>query len=227
MDKIRYNVNGKSLLVRLAAVLMLLSAMFRVMGYWGFWKEQTECFGYMQILLPIVCNIAFAVMILYFGEKCFSLTLIPVLMGVAFFVVKATDMKVFPMLVCVIVSVLAGVIYLATVFGIVKTKWLLAAVIGVPLLYQLIIRDGATILAKENAMTMDEFIPELSILCILLSLLLVVFAMKKRKPEELEAVNGEIFGDEYIAEDAKDKNETENAALPEEKTETSLEEKQE
>lgn len=225
MDKIRYNVNGKSLLVRLAAVLMLLSAMFRIIGCWGFWKTQSECFGYMQVLLPIVCNIAFAAMILYCGEKHFSLTLIPVLMGVAFFVVKATDMKVFPMLVCVIVSVLAGVIYFATVLGIVKTKWLLAAAVGVPLLYQLIFRDGATLLAKENAMTMDEFIPELSILCILISLLLVVFAMKKKKPEEGEALDGEIFGEEYIAEDNQDKDETEKAALPEEKTEASREEK--
>ena len=225
MDKIRYNVNGKNLLVRLAAVLMLLSAMFRIIGYWGFWKTQSECFGYMQILLPIVCNIAFAVMILYCGEKHFSLTLIPVLMGVVFFVVKATDMKVFPMLACVIVSVLVGVVYFATVLGIVKTKWLLTAAFGVPLIYQLIFRDGATLLAKENAMTMEEFIPELSVLCILISLLLVVFAMKKRKPEEAEAVDGEIFGDEYIAEDNQDKNETEKAALPEEKSEASREEK--
>ena len=225
MDKIRYNVNGKSLLVRIAAVLMLLSAMFRIIGCWGFWKTRTECFGYMQVLLPIVCNIAFAAIILYCGEKHFSLTLIPVLMGVVFFIVKATDMKVFPMLVCVIVSVLAGVIYFATVFGIVKTKWPLTAVFGVPLLYQLIFRDGATLLVKENSMTMDEFIPELSILCILISLLLVVFAMQKRKPEEVESVDGEIVGDEYIVEDIRDNNETEIAALPEEKSEASREEK--
>lgn len=224
MYKVKYSVNGKSLFVRIAAVLMLLSVMFRLIGYWGFWKNQSACFGYMQILLPILCNIAFAVLIVYFGEEHFALTLIPVVLGAVFFIVKATDMNVIPMLVCMVMTALTVVVYIATVLGGIESKWILAGVFGVPLLYQLIIRDGATIVAAENAMPMDKFIPELSLLCILTALLLVVFAMKKVVPGEPEIFEGEIVdGDSPVEEIVG----TEEPALLENKCETSQEDEKE
>jgi len=195
MNKIRYSVSGRNVFIRIAVTLMILSVLFRLMGYWGFWKNQTACFNYMQLLLPALSCIIYAVMLLKIGEKHFAFTLIPVYMGVVFFVVKAVDMKLFPMILCIAVSVLFGVVYTLTVFGGLPSKWALIGITAVPLLYQLIVRDGATLLAKENSMTMAEFIPELSILCILTALLLTAIAMKKYTPEDPDAIMGDVEGE--------------------------------
>ena len=183
MQKTRYRVNGKSIIIRIAAVLMYLAVVFRLLSCWGpLWKGADVFFVTTQVALPVVSCLLFAVMIRKLGEKLFVLTFIPVLMGVVFFVIYATTLSVISMIVCIIVSVVVAVVYTTTVMGGFDTKWFLPPLFGVPFLYRLIVKDAATIMVKENAMSLGEFIPELSILCMLLSLLLVSFAMKKKKP---------------------------------------------
>lgn len=214
-EKIRYKVDGKGIFARLAAICMLLSMVFRLMGYWGFWNKQTAFFCYMQILLPILCGILFIVILLYLGKKAFWLTVIPVCLGAVFFIVKSADFDgFFKTVLCIVVSVLTAVVYTSVIFGKVKSKWLLVPVFGLPLLYQLIIRDGATFLAREGAMTLNEFIPELSVLLILLSLLLTVFAMKKRKPDDETAFETEDLTNPD-GEKPEEKKENETASVEE------------
>lgn len=206
MDKVRYSVNGKSFIIRAAAFFMAVSMVFRVMGYWGFWKYQTPAFCYMQILLPIVCGLMFMAVILFAGGRAFWLSSIPVVLGAVFFIVKAASSDgILNTVLCVIVSLLAAILYCSAVFSRQGEKWPLMLVFGLPLLYQLLIRDRATILAQEGAMSLDEFIPELSVLCILLSLLLTVFAMKNGVPQELETVEGQVLVDEISPEDTMEK----------------------
>lgn len=214
-EKIRYKVDGKGIFARLAAICMLLSMGFRLMGYWGFWNKQTAFFCYMQILLPIVCGILFIVILLYLGKKSFWLTVIPVCLGAVFFIVKSADFDgFFKTVLCIVVSVLTAIVYTSVIFGKAKSKWLLVPVFGLPLLYQLIIRDGATFLAREGAMTLNEFIPELSVLLILLSLLLTVFAMKKRKPDDETAFETEDLTNPD-GEKPEEKKENETASVEE------------
>lgn len=222
MEKIRYSVDGKSIFVRISVFFMVVSMVFRIMGYWGFWKNQTPAFCYMQILLPVVCGILFIVSILFLGKRAFWLTSVPVVLGAVYFIVMATDLKgILPTVLCVVVSVLTVIVYCSTVFGKGRKKWALILIFSLSLLYHLLIKDRTTILAQEGAMTLNEFIPELSILCILLSLLFMVFAMKKRVPEVLETVDGEALVDELEAEDMISLPEAEKPA--EEKAEASAE----
>ena len=88
-DKIRYSVSKRNFFVKLAVIFMLLSALCRFLGYWGFWSNQKSSFIVFQIALPILCNLLFIVLILYAGRRLFSLTFIPVLLGVMFFIIKA------------------------------------------------------------------------------------------------------------------------------------------
>ena len=88
-EKIRYSVGRKNFFVWLSVVLMALSALCRFFGYWGFWSNQTAQFNIFQIALPILCNILFAVIVIYAGQRFFSLTFIPVMLGVMFFIIKA------------------------------------------------------------------------------------------------------------------------------------------
>ena len=65
-------------------------------------------------------------------------------------------------------------------FGVIRTKWLLAPLFGLPLLYHIFVEDRNTLLANENAMSLGDWLPEISVLCVMMSLLLICFAMKKR-----------------------------------------------
>ena len=88
-EKIRYSVSRKNFFVKLAVIFMILSALCRFLGYWGFWSNQTAGFVTFQIVLPILCNLLFIVLVLYAGRRFFSLTFIPVILGVMFFIIKA------------------------------------------------------------------------------------------------------------------------------------------
>ena len=67
-EKLRYSVSRKNFFVKLSAFFMLLSMLCRLLGYWGFWANQTSDFVLTQILLPVMCNLLFVVVILYMGR---------------------------------------------------------------------------------------------------------------------------------------------------------------
>lgn len=94
-EKIRYSVSRKNFFVKLAVIFMILSALCRFLGYWGFWSNQTAGFVTFQIVLPILCNLLFIVLVLYAGRRFFSLTFIPVILGVMFFIIKASGLTAY------------------------------------------------------------------------------------------------------------------------------------
>ncbi len=180
-EKLRYSVSRKNFFVKLSAFFMLLSMLCRLLGYWGFWANQTSDFVLTQILLPVLCNLLFVVVILYMGRRFFALSCVPVILGVVFFIIKALGFdSVIHMILCICLYLAVAIIYTATVFGVIRTKWLLAPLFGLPLLYHIFVDDLSTLRADENAMSLGEWLPEISVLCIMLSLLLICFAMKKR-----------------------------------------------
>ena len=180
-EKLRYSVSRKNFFVKLSAFFMLLSMLCRLLGYWGFWANQTSDFVLTQILLPVMCNLLFVVVILYMGRRFFALSCVPVILGVVFFIIKALGFdSVIHMILCICLYLAVAIIYTATVFGVIRTKWLLAPLFGLPLLYHIFVDDLSTLRADENAMSLGEWLPEISVLCIMLSLLLLCFAMKKR-----------------------------------------------
>lgn len=180
-EKLRYSVSRKNFFVKLSAFFMLLSMLCRLLGYWGFWANQTSDFVLTQILLPVLCNLLFVGVILYMGRRFFALSCVPVILGVVFFIIKALGFdSVIHMILCICLYLAVAIIYTATVFGVIRTKWLLAPLFGLPLLYHIFVDDLSTLRADENAMSLGEWLPEISVLCIMLSLLLICFAMKKR-----------------------------------------------
>lgn len=179
--KLRYSVSRRNIFVKLSAFLMLLSMICRLLGYWGFWANKPTDFVLTQILLPILCNLLFAVVVLYMGERFFTLSVIPVVMGVVFFIIKALGFdSVIHMILCICLYLAVALIYTATVFGVIRTKWLLAPLFGLPLLYHIFVEDRNTLLANENAMSLGDWLPEISVLCVMTALLFICFAMKKR-----------------------------------------------
>lgn len=179
-DKIRYSVSKSNFFVKLAVIFMMLSVLCRFLGYWGFWSNQNSSFIIFQIVLPILCSLLFIVLILYAGRRLFSLTFIPVLLGVMFFIIKAFGFdSILHTILCICLYLAVAFIYTATVFGVIRTKWLLAPLFGLPLIVHIYL-DRDMIAPEGKAVELSELLPEISVLCIMAALLCTCFAMKRR-----------------------------------------------
>lgn len=179
-EKIRYSVSRKNFFVKLAVIFMILSALCRFLGYWGFWSNQTAGFVTFQIVLPILCNLLFIVLVLYAGRRFFSLTFIPVILGVMFFIIKAFGFdSILHTILCICLYLAVAFIYTATVFGVIRTKWLLAPLFGLPLIVHIYL-DRDMIAPKGKTVVLAELLPEISVLCIMAALLCICVAMKRR-----------------------------------------------
>lgn len=180
-EKLRYSVSRKNFFVKLSAFLMGLSVLFRLMGYWGFWNNCEQSFIITQIALPIACCILFIINILYMGKRLFSLSFIPVLFGVVFFIIKSFGFdSILHTILCIMLYILVAFIYTGTVFGVIRTKWLMLPLFGLPFIYHILVEDRNTILATDNAMSLADWLPEMSVLCVMLALFFITFGMKKR-----------------------------------------------
>lgn len=179
-EKIRYSVSRKNFFVKLAVIFMILSALCRFLGYWGFWSNQTAGFVTFQIVLPILCNLLFIVLVLYAGRRFFSLTFIPVILGVMFFIIKAFGFdSILHTILCICLYLAVAFIYTATVLGVIRTKWLLAPLFGLPLIVHIYL-DRDMIAPKGQTVALAELLPEISVLCIMAALLCICVAMKRR-----------------------------------------------
>lgn len=176
--KIRFYVEKNSWLVQASVILMVLSLAFRLAGSVGRWWD--ELYAVTQILLPALCNVLFVLCLLLLGKRFFAATAVPVLLGLVFFMIRIFDMQLGTLhsVLCLLLYIAVGVLYTATVFGRIRTKWLLVPLFALPFIYHVAVEDAAVIRAGE--MSFAYCMQELSVLCIMLSLFFSSLAMKKK-----------------------------------------------
>lgn len=175
----RFYLERSSAWAQLCIIFMLLSAIFRLFGVWGRWED--EFFRNTQILLPLCCNLLYAMFVFLFGKRGFFMSIIPVLMGVAFFIIKALGFDSWlHTVLCIILYLAVAVIYSGTVLGFIRSKWLLPPLFGLPFLYHIFVEDLARLRDTVNPMTLGEGLQELSVLCVMAALFCVGMGLKKR-----------------------------------------------
>ena len=175
----KFYVEKTSFWAEASVILMVISAVFRLIGCIGQFGD--AYFAVTQIALPIACNLLFILIVMTMGGKFFFMTTVPVLFGVVFFILKALSFDSWLHIVlCIVLYVLVAVLYTATAFGFIRTKWLLVPLFALPFLYHVLVEDFAAI--KNNTMSFSAGMQEMSVLCIMLSLLCIAFAMKKKRP---------------------------------------------
>ncbi len=182
-ERVKFYVEKQSFWVQASVIFMALSAAFRLFGCWGLWED--SFFAVSQIALPLCCNILFILCVLLLGKKALWSTALPALLGVAFFIIKAfTFDNWIHTLLCLLLYLLVAVLYTGTVFGFIRTKWLLAPLFGLPFLYHVLVEDMAALRDTARPVSLAAGMQELSVLCIMLSLLFLSFAMKKHRAEK-------------------------------------------
>jgi len=190
-EKLRYDVNPKGFFARLTVTLLALSLLFRFIGYWGFWANKTALFNWTQILLPSASCLLYILCVSLLGKKAFSLSFIPVFLGAVFFVFRAFDFdSIIHTVLCIILYAAIAVFYYSVVLGRIS-KWVLLPIFGLPFIYHILVEDLNTLKFNEKAMSLSDWLPELSILCIMLALFFITFAMAKREPKSVPIEEGE------------------------------------
>lgn len=219
-EKIKFYVEPKGFLAQTSVILMALAVVFRIIGCWGLWTD--EFFAVTQIALPIASGLLFILLLVLLGKHALWATSLPVLMGVAFFILKAFGFEsVVHTVLCILLYVLVAVLYVATVFALIRTKWLLIPLFALPFLYHILVEDLAALRDTAHPVTLAAGLQEISVLCIMLSLLFASLAMKKKKPQPVEVELPKMKAPKVIPpqreeENAEETQQEENAALPEE-----------
>ena len=149
--KIKYYVEKNSFWTSAALIFMLLSIIFRGIGCWGLWNDRE--FLITQIILPIASGLLFILLLAVLGRHALWTTFLPVLGGVAFFVLKALKFEnTTQMLLCLLLYAAVAILYCGTVFTLIRTKWLLPPLFGIPFVIH-IARDLPRLSDTANPVT--------------------------------------------------------------------------
>ena len=176
--KIKFYVERTGFWTEAALIFMTLAIVFRVIGCWGLWDDRY--FLLTQIVLPIASGLLFIVLLALLGKHALWTTFLPVLGGVAFFVIKALSFEnTTQMLRCLLLYAVVAIVYCGTVFTLIRTKWLLVPLFLLPFCYHVGVEDIARLRDTVNPVTFTAGMQEMSVLCIMLSLLFTALAMKK------------------------------------------------
>lgn len=180
--RVRFEIDRTGCFAEAAMILLLLSAIFRLIGSWGQWGD--EFFTATQIILPVCACVLFLLCIYFFGKKGFWLSSIPVLLGVTFFIIKSLAFEsLIHTILCIVLYIAVAVIYCGTIFGVIKTKWLLPPLFGLPFLYHVLVEDLAAMRDTANPVTFTDGMMEMSVLCVMAALFCIGLGLKKKKPE--------------------------------------------
>jgi len=181
--KTKYFLDKNTWLVKGAIILSVVSIFFRLIAYWGFWKDLSSDSTYTNVLLPVVCSVLFAIFVPLFGKKAIWMTSIPVFLLSVFLIMEAATLKPWIVIMgSILLYVVAACVYTMTVFGKIRTKWVLVVTIGTPLVYHLAVQDRTTLINASTPATLIQWMPELSAISFLLALLFVALAMEKERP---------------------------------------------
>jgi hypothetical protein len=179
MKRSCFYIDRQSPAAWLSLFFMTVSALIRAVYYSV--TPMTSLVFWIHFVNVIAAAIVFAVAVLFFCERCPQLTAISVLMGVVFFMVKAFTFETMThTILCLILYTAVLVLYSLTIFGVIRTKYLLYPLFGLPLLYHIFVEDMQIYILADPRPVFFEWLPEISVLCIMAALLCISVAMRKR-----------------------------------------------
>lgn len=182
-EKVRFHVERDSFGVEAMLILLSLSIVFRIIGCWGLWTDRN--YLAFQIGLPILSALLMMLFVWLFGKRALWVTVIPVFLGIVFFIIKSLGFESrLHTILCILLYIVVLALYFCTVFGILKTKWFLVPLFGLPFLYHIFVEDLAALRDTANPVSFTAGMQEMSVLCAMLGLLFLSLSIKKTVTEE-------------------------------------------
>lgn len=181
--RVGYELDPRRSLTWLSAGFMIAAAALRLV-WWGLWPEEAARAGlWTQMALPVAACLLFAAAILLLGRRALWISAFPAFLGVLFFILKAQNFVWWHRLLCTILYLAVAVLYGLTAFGFPIRK-LLLPLFGLPLAFHLLVED---LFLRGPDYTAGQWLQEISVLCIMASLLTAAAAMKPARAGERTA----------------------------------------
>ena len=153
----------------LSSLLMAASALLRLLYYL---PRQMDLFTLLvQLLLPVLAACAFLTGMALGGSRAKVGVLTALVLGVAFFLIKATTFTPLHQALCTLLYLAVLVLFSATLLGFLPTKKLLYPLFGLPLLFHIFVEDPGKYFFAEPPVPVWDWLPEISVLCIMAGLL--------------------------------------------------------
>ena len=174
MKKRGYTLDRRRPLTMLSAGFMLASAALRLV-WWGLWPGEAAQAGLgTQVALPVGACVLFAAAISLLGRRALWVSAFPAFLGVLFFILKARDFVWWHQMLCTVLYLAVAVLYGLTAFG-VPIRKLLLPLFGLPLAFHLLVED---LFLRGPDYGPGQWLQEISVLCIMASLLTAALAMR-------------------------------------------------
>lgn len=165
----------------IAVVLFGIAIVLRLIEYWGFWRQSmSDLTFYTMVLLPTGATLLFILLLIVAGEKLLWLTLIPACLISVFFIITAFSFEWWRMISYILLYLILAVVYVVTVTGRLRTRWLLILLSILPPAYQICIEARQLWLSGEA--TANDWFAQLGLLCLMLAMLSVSLGMRRVKP---------------------------------------------
>jgi hypothetical protein len=159
--------------------LMVLAAALRLYYYLPMIME--PAMKMLHLWLPVAAAGVFVLAFALGGAWKKPGALLSVVLGVVFFILKARNFAPLHRTLCTILYVLVLVLFSITLLGLLPTKKLLYPLFGLPLAYHILVEDTRYYFFADPPVPVRQWIPELSVLCIMAALLCLSIALQTEK----------------------------------------------
>lgn len=158
-------------------VFMVLSSLLRLLYFLRVPQPvQTHA---LHLLLPLAAVTVFVCTVAFLGERTALPSAAGVLLGVIFFALKAQAFAPLHRVLCTILYAAVIGLYTLTVLGMLPTKKLLYPLFGLPFIYHLLVEDTRYYFFADPPVPVVEWLPEMSVLCIMAGLFFASVALQK------------------------------------------------
>ncbi|MBP3673811.1 MAG: hypothetical protein J6J18_08285 [Oscillospiraceae bacterium] len=144
-------------------------------------REMDAMTFWVHLVMPVAAAVIFLAGIVLGGRWAKAAGITAVVVGVVFFVIKATTFTPIHQTLCTILYLAVLSLFTMTLLGLLPTKKLLYPLFGLPLLYHLLVEDTQAYFFADPPVPVAEWMPEISVLCIMAALLSLSVSLEARR----------------------------------------------
>jgi len=165
--------------VSLAKCFLCAAALLRLAYYLP--KRAEALLFWVHLCLPVAAAAALLAGLALGGPWAKRGALAGLVLGVAFFLIKAATFTPVHRALCTVLYLTVLLLFSATLLGYLPTKKLLYPLFGLPLVYHILVEDTGKYFFADPPVPVWDWLPEISVLCIMAGLLSLSIALETEK----------------------------------------------
>ena len=178
--KLKINISRSHPAALIGCGFMAISVIIRLVYYHANPYSAVQLTVHM--ILPVLAGLIYIAGVLAEGKAGIPMTVAAVWIGIVFFILKAfMDFTPLHRNLCTLLYITVFSVYTLTALGYLPTKKLLYPLFGLPLLFHIFVEDTRDYLFADPPVPYFDWLPEISVLCIMTALFCASLAMKEEK----------------------------------------------